>query len=51
MTDKCISSISSSLVKLSHPNYLEMCVFPDEGKAGRVSGASVCRHDESARTR
>ena len=33
MTDKYISSISSSLAKLSHPNPLEMCVFPDEGKA------------------
>ena len=43
--------ISSSLAKLSHPNPLEMCVFPDEGKADHVSGAFVCRHHESARTR
>ena len=28
-----------------------MCVFPDEGKADRVSGTFVCRHHESARTR
>ena len=28
-----------------------MCVFPDEGKADHVSGAFVCRHHESARTR
>ena len=43
--------MSSSLAKLSHPNPLEMCVFPDEGKADHLSGAFVCRHHESARTR
>ena len=41
MTDKYMSSISSSLAKLSHPNPLEMCVFPDEGKADHVS-APLC---------
>ncbi len=51
VTDKYISSISSSLVKLSHQNPLEMCVFPDEGNADHVSGVFVCRHHEGARTR